>query len=212
MEALIYENVQIGSGAVIEPNVIIGMPGKGDGKITKIGKNAFIRANTIIYAGVSIGNNFQTGPGVVIREDNIIGDDVCIWGNTVLNPGNKIGNSSRIHVSCFLEDVNLGKLVFVAPGVIFTNDPHPTNPPKRTCMKGAVVGNKTVIGAGVTILPHITIGKGAVIGAGAVVVKNVLPNSVVVGNPGRIIKKNSDIVCQKEGKVHYPYQEEKDEK
>lgn len=44
------------------------------------------------------------------------------------------------------------------------------------------------IGANALILGPITIGHGSVIGAGSVIIKDVPPHSVVVGNPGRIIK------------------------
>lgn len=45
------------------------------------------------------------------------------------------------------------------------------------------------IGAGVIILPNITIGKSSIVGAGSVVTKDVPPDVVVVGSPARIIKK-----------------------
>lgn len=48
------------------------------------------------------------------------------------------------------------------------------------------------IGTGAVILPRLRIGEGAIVGAGAVVTKNVLPNTVVVGNPAKIIRRKSD--------------------
>ena len=44
------------------------------------------------------------------------------------------------------------------------------------------------IGTGSSLVPRIKIGKWSVIGAGSVVIKDVPPYSVVVGNPGKIIK------------------------
>lgn len=202
-KAKIMGNVRIGKGAILEDGVIIGF-GNSRHK-TIIGENAHLRANTIIYAGVSIGDNFETGPGVVIRENNKIGNNVCIWAYTVLNPGNKIGNNTRIHVGCFLEQVTLGKFVFVGPHVTFLNDPHPTNPPKRTHMNGAAVEDGTIIGGNVILLPHVVIGRKAVIGAGSVVTKDVKMGKVVVGNPARQTKDIVDIECIIKGEIHYPY-------
>lgn len=55
--------------------------------------------------------------------------------------------------------------------------------------KGNVhIGNDVWIGYGAKILSGVTIGDGAVVGAGAVVAKNVSPYSVVVGNPGIVVK------------------------
>jgi len=51
------------------------------------------------------------------------------------------------------------------------------------------VGNNVTFGAGSIVIGNITVGDNAIIGAGAVVVKDVPPNSVVVGNPAKIIKQ-----------------------
>lgn len=206
----IFKNVKIGKGATIEAGVIIGVPahGKEDSQVkTIIGKNAYIRAYTIIYAGSVIGDNFQTGPGVLIREDNKIGANVVVWHGSTLNPGNKIGDDTRIHAGCFLEDVTLGKRVFVAPNVTFTNDPHPAIPIRfRECWKGATVDDGAIIGANATILPHVKIGKYAVVGAGTVVVDSIPAYKIAVGNPARVIKDIEDTICKRRGKrIHRPY-------
>lgn len=52
-----------------------------------------------------------------------------------------------------------------------------------------VIGDNVSVGANVVIIGNITIGDNCIIGAGSVVVKDVESNSVVVGNPARIIKK-----------------------
>lgn len=174
---------------------------------TKIGKNCIFRMNTIVYQGVIIGDNLQTGPNVLIRENNIIGNNVVVWHGSTLNPGNIIGDESRIHSNCFLEQVNIGKRVFVGPNVVFTNDPHPRIPLVRECFKGAFVEDDAIIGGNVTILPHVKIGKAAVVGAGSVVTKNVPAGEVWVGNPAKFLKKAKDVTCKREGKLHYPYKD-----
>jgi len=52
-----------------------------------------------------------------------------------------------------------------------------------------IIGNDVWIGNGATILSGVEIGSGAVIGARAVVAKSVPPYAIVVGNPGRVVKK-----------------------
>ncbi len=205
----LYKNIKLGKNVVVEQGAIIGLPPHGtkDGQLkTVIGDNAYIRTYTIIYAGVKIGKNFQTGPHVLIREKNYIGDDVVIWHGTTLNPDNKIGSGTRIHAGCFLEMVSLGKNVFVGPEVVFTNDPHPIIPIQyRQCWGGATVKEGAVIGANVTILPHVVIGKKTVIGAGSVVTTDIADNKLALGNPAKITKEVSDITCKRGGKIHKPY-------
>lgn len=45
------------------------------------------------------------------------------------------------------------------------------------------------VGAGSIILPGVTIGRGAVVAAGSLVMKNVATNTVVMGNPARVVKR-----------------------
>lgn len=51
------------------------------------------------------------------------------------------------------------------------------------------VGRKVWIGANALVLPGVTIGEGSVIGGGSVVTKDVPPNTVVAGNPARVIRE-----------------------
>lgn len=202
----IFPNVTLGSNCRIDKGVILGFCETNTTDITFIKGSAIFRFNTVVYAGVKIGKNFQSGPNVLIREGNILGDDVAVWHGTTLNPGNIIGDGSRIHAGSFLEFVKLGKRVFIGPGVIFADDPHPLNPSPRIHFGGAMVGDEAVICANVTILPHVKIGKHAVIGAGSVVTKDVPENEVWVGNPARFLKRADEVDCNI-GSKHYPYKE-----
>lgn len=202
----IYPNVILGKNAIVESNVVIGQPASSNKTKTIIGDNAYIRANTVIYAGVKIGDNFQTGPNVLIREGNQIGSNVVIWHGTTLNPDNLIGDGSRIHAGCFLEKVELGEKVFIGPGVVFTDDPHPKIPISfRECFGGAKVDKNAVIGGGCTILPHVSLGEGCFVGAGSVVTKDIPAFKLAAGNPAKVIKKVSEIECKAGGKNHTPY-------
>lgn len=203
----IYPNVYFKGNYRADEGVILGFSKDCKKEKTTIGEDAVFRPFTLIYSGVNIGNNFQTGPNVLIREENIIGNDVVVWHGATLNPQNVIGDECRIHAGCFLEEVTLEKRVFLGPNVVFTDDPHPMSPPTRSCMKGATVEEGVAIGGNVTVLPHVRIGKFSVIGAGSVVTKDVPPFEVWVGSPAKFLKKIEDVVCDKEDKVHYPYRE-----
>ncbi len=85
--------------------------------------------------------------------------------------------------------------MFVGPGVIFTDDPHPPCPRYLDCVGGPLVGNGASIGAGAVLPPGILVGEGALVGAGAVVTRSVEPGDVVAGNPARPVGRRHALAC-----------------
>ena len=203
-----HPNVVLGDGTVVAETCIIGEPprGKTPGElVTTIGGGGTIRAYAIIYAGVTIGEGFQTGHFAMIREDNILGDGCIVGTNAVLEYGNRVGNNVHIHSGCFMEQVTVEDDVFIGPNVVFADDPRPMGCPRyKECLGGAHVKRFARIGANSTILPGVVIGENCLIGAGSVVVDDVPDNAVVVGSPARQIKEIKDLKCFK-GFYEKPY-------
>lgn len=203
------KNVIIGKNARIDESAILGyITGR---KIvikdTVIGDNAVIRSNTVIYTNTTIGNELETGHNVVIREENFIGDNFSIWNNSTIDYGCKIGNNVRIHCNVYVAQYTIIEDgVFIAPGVVIGNDPHPIC---TKCMKGPTIKKGARIGLNATLLPHIEIGEYSLIGAGSVVTKDVPPKSVVYGNPAIVVKSIDDFECPF-GFVDKPYIDGKD--
>ena len=188
---IIFKNVIIGEGSIIEGPSIIGKPARGnaDGQSeTKIGKNSTIRPFTTIYHGTITGDYFQTGQGVSIREDNLIENNVSIGTNTVLEFGSRIDDFTRIHSNCFLEMVEIGKNVFIGPNVVFTNDRNPRSGVIRD-LTGISwsIGKGSSIGASSTIMSDINIGKYAMVGANSLVTKDVPNHGLVYGSPAKLM-------------------------
>lgn len=192
----IHSNTKIGENSKIGDYTIIGEPPRGRkiGQLeTIIGRNAIIRSHTVIYAGTRIGDDFETGHGVLIREGNVIGSKVLVGSYTILEGDSYLGNGVRIQSHAFIPgSTTIEDGVWIGPNVVITNDPHP---PCGKCIRGPTLKRKAKIGANATILPLLTIGENALVGAGAVVVKDVPPNTVVVGCPARVIKNIKDVKC-----------------
>jgi acetyltransferase-like isoleucine patch superfamily enzyme len=195
---IIHPNVRFGANHRIDDFVIIGAPPRetSPGELaTSIGPNAIIRSHTIIYAGNTIGANFQTGHSVMIRECNQIGDDFSVGTHSNIEHHVKIGNRVRIHSHVFIPEYSiLEDDAWVGPGAVFTNDLYP---PSRSinALKGPHLMPGARVGANATLLPGVTIGRNALVGAGAVVVCDVPDGKIVVGNPARVIKDVSELTA-----------------
>ncbi len=92
--------------------------------------------------------------------------------------------------------VTFGDNVFIAPNCGFYTAGHPIDAAERNrgleYARPITVGHNVWFGAGVSVLPGVTIGDNCVIGAGSVVVKDIPANSVAAGNPCKVIKNISE--------------------
>jgi acetyltransferase-like isoleucine patch superfamily enzyme len=187
--------IRVGEGAVIDPGALVGYRAERlkERKALELGPRARIRSGSVVYEGSRIGAGLQTGHGVILREENLIGDSFSIWNNSCVDYGCVIGNRVKIHNNVYIAQfTTIEDDVFIAPGVIVTNDPCP---PCGLCMKGPTIRRGAKIGGGATLLPHIVIGEDARVGAGAVVTRNVPPRALVVGNPARVLRKVTEMDC-----------------
>ena len=192
---LIYPNVIWEGDYEIEPFVIVGLsPPKyqENSLVTRIAIGTKLRSHTVIYAGNRIGKNFQTGHGVLVREENNIGDNVSIGSGTVVEHHVIIGNGVRLHSNVFVPEYStLEDDCWIGPNVVVTNAKYPRSPDVKKNLAGAYIERGAKIGANATLLPGVRIGSNALVGAGAVVVKDVPEGVVVAGNPAKIINRVS---------------------
>jgi UDP-2-acetamido-3-amino-2,3-dideoxy-glucuronate N-acetyltransferase len=126
-----------------------------------------------------------------------IGDEVKIGAFVEIQKGAKIGSRCKISSHTFIcEGVTLEDEVFVGHHVVFTNDRYPRatnrkgelqNEADWDCLS-TLVRRGASIGSGAVLLCGITVGENAIIGAGSVVTRDVPPDTIVAGNPARVIK------------------------
>jgi acetyltransferase-like isoleucine patch superfamily enzyme len=110
----------------------------------------------------------------------------------------KIGKNCKISSHTFIcEGVTIEDNVFVGHNVTFINDLYP----RATAADGQLqteddwtvaptyVKKSASIGSSATIMCGVTIGEGALVGAGSVVTRDVPPNTIVAGNPAKVLRR-----------------------
>ena len=139
------------------------------GFIPVVHPSAFIHPQASVTGNVIIGKNVYIGPGCALRGD---------WGGIEIADGCNVQENCTIHMFPGVT-VRLEESAHIGHGAI---------------IHGAHIGRNVMVGMNSVIMDDVVIGEESIIGALSFINANTIipPRSLVVGNPGRIIKQVSD--------------------
>lgn len=145
----------------------------------KLGKDVIIYDFVNLY-GCEIGDNTRVGTFVEIQKNARVGKNCKISSHTFI-----------------CEGVTIEDNVFISHNVTFINDRFPRSTNEGGELQTEVdwhceetlVKKGASIGSSVTLLCGVTVGENAIVGAGSVVTKDVPANTIVAGNPAKVLRK-----------------------
>ncbi len=130
------------------------------------------------------GNNVYVAHSATVVGDVVLGDDVGIWFGAVVRGDNEritLGNGTNVQDCCVLHTdpgcpLNVGENVTIG---------------HKAVLHGCTIGNWSLIGINAVVLNNARIGENCLIGANALITdgKEIPDNSLVVGSPGRVLRK-----------------------
>lgn len=139
------------------------------GFIPVVHPSSFVHPRAVVTGNVVIGRDCYIGPGAALRGD---------WGGIVLEDGCNVQENCTVHMFPGIT-VTLHEGAHIGHGAI---------------IHGATVGRNSLVGMNAVLMDEVEVGEECIIGALAFVAAGTkLPRrSLVVGNPGKIIKEVSD--------------------
>ena len=198
---VIQRGTNIGSNVRIDDNTVIGKkPMRAINSIfktekeyesAKIGNGTLIGAGAIIYCGSKINEHCLIADLATIREEVVIGEKTIIGRGVAVENFCTIGANCKIETNAYITAYSeIGDNVFIAPGVVTSNDNFASRGKERyKHFKGITIKKGGRIGAQATILPGKTIYEDAFVAAGSVVTRDVEKGVIVAGNPAKYLKK-----------------------
>ena len=149
-----------------------------------------------IAPDVKLGRNVKLSKFINLYGCHV-GDDTKIGAFVEIQKNATIGRRCKISSHTFIcEGVTIEDGVFVGHGVAFINDTYPRaitgggelQTESDWKVEPTLVKSGASIGSGATILSKVVIGENAIVGAGSVVTRDVPANTIVAGNPARVLR------------------------
>jgi acetyltransferase-like isoleucine patch superfamily enzyme len=163
-------HLSVGNGSVIESGArlrCLSRDGIRLGRRVTVGKYALIECTGVLW---------HLGVGLQVGDDSSIGDYSFIGCGGGVSIGNNVLMGQRVSLHSQNHNFSDAGTSIKAQGVT---------------SKGIVIEDDCWLGSGSIVLDGVTIGAGSIVAAGSVVTKSVPPNSIVAGNPARVVRERA---------------------
>jgi UDP-2-acetamido-3-amino-2,3-dideoxy-glucuronate N-acetyltransferase len=192
-DTVVGADVRFGDGCVVGKQPVLAAGSSAAGEApgpAQLGDGVSIGAGAVVLAGAALGDGVIVGDQAHVRErasigaGSVVGRGVSVENDVVVGERVRLQTNAYITAWSVVEDD-----VFVAPGVLLTNDPTAGRRRAGEELRGPTLRRACRVGAGAVLLPGVEVGEEAFVAAGAVVTADVPPRAVVMGVPARVVRE-----------------------
>jgi UDP-2-acetamido-3-amino-2,3-dideoxy-glucuronate N-acetyltransferase len=195
---VVHAGTRIGAGARLGDCCVLGKPPSLGARSTSsreepppavLGDGVTVGAAAVVLAGAGIGERCVVADQAHVRERTRIGAESVVGRGASVENDVRIGARVKLQTGAYVTAWSvLEDDVFVAPGVVLTNDPTAGRRGGEE-LRGALLRRACRIGGGAVLLPGVEVGEEAFVGAGAVVTRDVPARTVAFGVPARMVRE-----------------------
>jgi acetyltransferase-like isoleucine patch superfamily enzyme len=199
---VVHAGTLVGRGCVVQDGAVLGKPPKLARHSTAaaaaleplvLEEGAVICSAAVVFAGARIAAGAIVGDQAFVRERSVVGPGSVIGRGSTVENDVRVGARVRVQTDAYLTAYStIEDDVFVAPGVLTTNDSTMGRHGRDHPVVGVTLRRACRVGGGVVITPGVEVGEEAFVAAGAVVTRDVPPRAVVMGVPGRVVREVPD--------------------
>lgn len=201
--SVIHEGVELGENCTVEDLVVLGKrprlrAGSSAGMGGELGAlvledGVTVCCGAVLYAGAHVGAGAIIGDQAQVRERSVVGPGSVVGRASCIDFDARVGARVLIQTGVYVTGGSIVEDdVFLAPGVVTTNDHAMARHSAGEPLRGPVFRRACRVGGGAVVLPGIEIGEEAFVAAGAVVTRNVAPRQVVMGVPAQAVREVPD--------------------
>jgi UDP-2-acetamido-3-amino-2,3-dideoxy-glucuronate N-acetyltransferase len=194
---VVHAGTVVGSGARLGDGCVIGKAPSLGARSTSsreppppavLGEGVTVGAAAVVLAGARIGDGCVVADQAHVRERTEIGAESVVGRGASVENEVRIGVRAKLQTGAYVTAWSVVEDdVFVAPGVVLTNDPTAGRRQGEE-LRGAVLRRACRIGGGAVLLPGVEVGEEAFVGAGAVVTRDVPARKVAIGVPAKVVR------------------------
>jgi acetyltransferase-like isoleucine patch superfamily enzyme len=194
---VLHADTEVGDDVRIDDQAVLGkLPMRAANSATtqeqelpplKVGSLSIVGTGVVLYRGASIDAKVLMADLCTVRENVSIGRGTIVGRGVTVENFCTVGRFCKLESECYITAYStLEDRVFVAPGVVTSNDNYVGRTAERfKHFKGVTIRRGGRVGAGVVLLPGVTVGEDGLVAAGSVVTEDVPARTIVMGRPAK---------------------------